>query len=160
MNARATTTGFRALDRGLKDLDARGVKALQRRAVNAGLRVVARAQKNAAPVGETGLLKRSIGSRFRKFGRGAGKVLTGKAGINVATAGARAKGRYAPHGHLVALGTRPRVTKAGASRGRVGANDFIRGAAAAAGRSALAAAELAVRRALPAEVAKSFDRSK
>jgi hypothetical protein len=66
--------------------------------------------KKAAPVGKTGMLKKSIGSRFQRASKG--RPVVAKAGVNV---GKKKKKeintKRAPHAHLVALGTKARTRK-------------------------------------------------
>ena len=103
--ARRYITGEADLEATLKKLSDRTADKVARSALRAGLTVIARAMRKAAPRGPTGNLRKAIGSRLvrsRKTG-----VVTAKAGINV---GKNRKGR-APHGHLVALGTKPRTRK-------------------------------------------------
>ena len=81
-----------------------------------GLKPLAEAERAAAPIGKTGSVKASIGSRIMPTRRGG----EAKAGINVGkkfpgkivSRGIHFKqpsGFYAPHAHLVALGTKRRV---------------------------------------------------
>lgn len=76
--------------------------------LRAGINVIARAMRKAAPVGETGQLRKSIGTRVGKSKNG---LFSAKAGINVGKRTQRTVGRNAPHGHLVVLGTVERFRK-------------------------------------------------
>ena len=78
-------------------------------------RVTKEGKKNA-PVGPTANLQNSIRS----------KDVSQKLGLSYkhAKTTAARKGR-APHRHLVELGTRERITKRGASRGRMPSNPFM-----------------------------------
>ena len=112
----AEVTGIEELKDRLNKLAYAGASRASSKGIRAGLKVLEKAQKAAAPVGKTGALKARIGSRFLKSGKGRQRgVQTAKAGINVGRkrtkVGEEAKGRdkaYAPHSHLVALGTQPR----------------------------------------------------
>ncbi len=77
--------------------------------LNAGLTVVAKSIKKAAPQGASGQLKASIGKRLERNKKNG--IVTAKTGVNV---GKQKKGKernVAPHSHLVALGTRARTRK-------------------------------------------------
>lgn len=119
-------TGVEELQAKLQDLAYAGASRASSKGIRAGLKVLENAQKAAAPVGKTGALKASIGSRFLKVRKG---FTTAKAGINVGRkrtkVGVEAKGRdkkYAPHSHLVALGTQPRWAGVKYGRVKVGRN--------------------------------------
>lgn len=102
----------------LTTLSLGGANRASRKAIRAGLRVLRDAMRQSAPV-KKGQLRKSIGVRFRKVRRGPNRgVIEAKAGLNVgkkprkksSTPGGedRPNDAYAPHAHLVALGTRPR----------------------------------------------------
>jgi HK97 gp10 family phage protein len=101
-----------------------------RKAIRAGLRVLRDAMKQMAPV-KSGQLRRSLGERFRKVRRGEDRgIVEAKVGLNVGkkkrskTKGGedRPNDAYAPHAHLVTLGTqdRWRGVKYGRVRARKG----------------------------------------
>lgn len=120
--ARQVITGDRQLERALTRLADKSADRVASAAVRGGLGELRKAQRKLAPVGETGALKKSIGSRFEKK-RGRSPLVTAKAGINV---GKRKSGStVAPHSHLVGLGTGERFLKSGKSVGRMPANNFI-----------------------------------
>lgn len=112
----AQLEGIETIRRRLDELSGRGASRAAAKGVRAGLKVIERAQKAAAPVGRPGRknskgeviqpggLKRSIGSRFKKQTRRSEQRAV--SGLNVL------KKRGAPlrayHAHLVALGTGPR----------------------------------------------------
>ena len=102
-----TITGGTAIADFLNKLGATSGKKVVTAALRAGLSLFAREMRKAAPVGPTGQLKRSIGSRVVKSGSA---ITSAKVGINVGKR-TKQKGKYAPHAHLVALGTKMRVRK-------------------------------------------------
>lgn len=177
-----TVEGVDALVRNLADLAYAGASRATGKAIRAGLKVIQQAQQAAAPLGETGNLKRAIGSRLVK-GTVKG-ITTAKAGINVGKGRPIARGsnerkaNQAPHGHLVAEGTRPRYRgvryvyrrrkgqrsvfvreeltgKAVAYTGSMPSNDFISRASRAAAPAATAAMVETLKVELSAEVAKA-----
>lgn len=81
----------------------------------------AREGKKEAPSGPTMNLKNSIRSKDVSWKLGLG--------YKIAKTTAARKGK-APHRHLVELGTRERITKSGASRGRMPSNPFMARASA------------------------------
>jgi HK97 gp10 family phage protein len=131
-------TGVKELDANLQTLAGPAATRISKSALRAGMRVLAKAQKAAAPRGPTGATAASIGSRLSgKPGESGRQAFKAKAGVNVGkrskagailgsarlsahgssgrrlSAGARrARGaaRAAPHAHLVALGSGPRYT--------------------------------------------------
>lgn len=105
--ARTVFTGLPDLEKTLKNLADKTGDKIAKSALRAGAVVVAKAERKAAPVGKTGQLRDSIGSRV---GKGRGGIFQAKAGINVGkrTKAKRAKGPLAPHAHLAALGTQQR----------------------------------------------------
>ena len=121
MSVHIIVTGDAKLDLALAQLDTRAQKRIARPAVIRAMTFLKKKIKKAAPVGPTGNLKKSIGSRFKKS-RG---VTQGKVGIDVGEAAKRKYDVSAPHGHLVALGTQQRTTESGANRGKMPANDFV-----------------------------------
>lgn len=77
---------------------------------------VTKVGKSNAPVGPTGNLQNSIRS----------KDVSKKLGLSYKLAKTTAaRKKMAPHRHLVELGTRDRMTKAGAARGRMPSNPFM-----------------------------------
>lgn len=113
-------TGIKELDAKLERLEKRDSRRVGRKALGKGLTVVARAIRKRAPVGKTKRLKKSVGSRQKKNRRKG--IQEAKAGIGV---GGR-RNKLAPHGHLVGLGTGPRVTGDLSYRGEMPANPFVR----------------------------------
>jgi len=121
-------TGMPKTDRILKRIAEKDAKKITRNSMRAGLRVAAKAQKAAVPVGKTKELKKSIGSSFKKS-RKTG-VTQAKSGVGVGKK--KPKGWY---GHLVALGTALRrrkrlkkggkVYRGGLATGNIKPNDFI-----------------------------------
>lgn len=119
MSVSIIITGDKELDAKLAALPEKTQKKYARSALSQGMTIVAKAAKRAAPVGPTGNLRRAIGKRFKRIKQEG--ITQAKVGINV---GKRAKlgttesgktkfaGDSAPHGHLVALGTKPRYTGA------------------------------------------------
>jgi len=169
--ARKFLTGDKELEAMLKSLADKAADKIAKSALGAGLTVIRKAIKKAAPVGPTGNLKASIGKRLEKGKRGG--VMTAKAGINVGkktkkekTTGIMAR---APHAHLVALGTQRRSRKTLGGKfativnptpeqlatGTMPANPFVKQAA----ESAMGAASIAMRKqaakALAREAAKA-----
>ena len=168
--------GVEQLNARLAVLNSRGAVRASGKAIRAGLRVFQRAQQAAAPV-KTGRLKRSIGTRFRRQGRGSQRnIMRAVAGLNVGKKG----DKRSPHAHLVALGTQPRWSgvkvgrrrlKGGGSvvdesrdrltgkplnyRGVMPANPFVRMSSMAAEPQAEQAVRTTLQRAITAEVAKT-----
>lgn len=111
--ARLVLTGDKQIEATLKKLSDKGADKIATAAVRAGLNVISAGIRKESPKGETGTLKKSIGSRFEKKTRRT--TTTAKAGIGV---GKRKRSEKdvkriirAPHGHLVALGTAQRTRK-------------------------------------------------
>lgn len=94
-------TGDQALDAKLKTLDRDLQRKVAGQGVNAGLGVLLKAARGAAP---NKRLKRALGKRNKK-GRISG-VQEGKIGLNVGKKGEK----QFPHAHLLVLGTQPRYT--------------------------------------------------
>ena len=118
--SRVNMTGVKEIDAVLDGLEKKTAKKIGRASINAGLGEMRKEIRKRAPVGKTQLLKKSIGNRFKRNKKK--DLMEAKAGINVG----KKKGKRAPHGHLVALGTNIRQSPNGANRGRVEANDFVR----------------------------------
>lgn len=123
MSVHIIETGIAELDMALSHMDERSQRRIARPAVSRGLTFLKKKIRKAAPVGPTGNLKKSIGSRFKKDRRS--KVTSGKVGIDVGKRAKQQNAVSAPHGHLVALGTQQRTNAAGANRGKMPANDFV-----------------------------------
>lgn len=147
-------TGEKELEKILKTMSGRAAERISSAALSGGLTVLRREMRKAAPVGKTGQLKKSIGSRNEKNKRNG--IRTAKAGINVGRT--RKTTVRAPHGHLVALGTKERFTKSGASRGRVVANGFIQSATSAAQGQLTAAMVKRAKKTLERELRKAKQR--
>lgn len=143
--------GDKELQSILDELSGKVAERVASAAMSGGLIVLRREMKKQAPVGKTGLLKKSIGSRNEKNKRTG--IRTAKAGINVGRT--RQTTTRAPHGHLVALGTTERETKTGANRGSVTGNSFIRQAQSAAKGQLQAAMVARAKKALAKEVQKA-----
>lgn len=115
-------TGIRSVDRKLSKLETKIGKKVARTAINGGLAFMSREIKKRTPK-KSGVLKKSIGKRFKKGKQS--KTQEAKVGINVGKKKSKPNS-FAPHGHLVTLGTRRRRSKSGANRGRMRPNRFIR----------------------------------
>lgn len=117
-------TGQRELIYQLKKIAA---APIARNALNDGAKILVSAIRQEAPRGKTGNLRKGISERWVRARYD--YVGTKKIGVNVARRPTRNEadhvGGYAYHGHLVALGTKPRFTKTGASRGVMPSNDFV-----------------------------------
>jgi HK97 gp10 family phage protein len=164
--ARTILTGDKEIENTLTKLADKAADRVARNALGAGLTVVAKAMKQAAPVGKTGAVKASIGKRNEKKKRTG--VMEAKAGINVGKK-TKQKGRFAPHAHLVALGTKPRQRKRIGGRfsylknptpqqlstGTMPANSFVRMAYESSRSAARTAMTIAAKRSLGREVAKA-----
>lgn len=114
--ARKIITGDAELEKRLKGLADKSADRVARAALGGALSATAKVMRRAAPVGATGNLKRSIGSRFEK-GTKKNKPQA-KVGINVGKRTAKKKNALserfgekmaAPHSHLVGLGTKRRI---------------------------------------------------
>lgn len=140
------------VDELLQVLDTLGApkatKRVARVGLNAGLTVIASAQRRSTPVGKNKRLKRAIGKRLKKNRQNG--IHEAKAGINVAKKG----NKRAPHGPIVALGTRMRKTRTGANRGRVRVNNWIQRATLAARPRTLQTMRLKTLSAIEKEAAK------
>lgn len=159
-----TFTGDKAIDAKLATLQTKVGARLARYALKAGVSKLASAIRKAAPVGPTGNLKKSVGSRIEEKGRG---VFVAKTGLNVGKRSVKRRGRMAPHSHLVAIGTQQRYrqslggrfafvkhpTSQQLSTGVMPANPFVKVAAAGAQSSAVAAMRKNVERNLAKELA-------
>jgi HK97 gp10 family phage protein len=141
--------GAEELLRRFDALATRGQSRIARAMITAQMKVYRERIKAALPAAAQtpghGMqrLRRSIGSRQ---GRAKGKgTYEGKVGVRV---GKGKQHALAPHAHLFALGTRQRVTAAGASRGAMPANDFVRRGFYAGRAEAIEAALVAARKIL------------
>jgi hypothetical protein len=175
VNQFMVVTGVDELDANLRELAGPGATRASLASVRAGLRILQRAEAQAAPQGETGALKRSIGSRMLRRSRGLG----GKAGIDVGqkpigrvvNKGSHYKSNRGPHGHLVALGTQRRFSTSGRVwnkrtrrwehvtgvklyRGRMPGNNFIRRAT----MSSVNAMRFAMKTALAAAIGREVNK--
>lgn len=164
--ARTILTGDKEIEATLTKLADKAADRVARNALGAGLTVVAKAMKQAAPVGKTGSVKASIGKRNEKKKRSG--VMEAKAGVNVGKK-TKIKGKFAPHAHLVALGTKPRQRKRIGGRfsyltnptpqqlstGTMPANSFVRMAYESSRSAARTAMTVAAKRSLGREVAKA-----
>jgi len=116
--SRQLITGDKELEKLLSKLADKSADRVARSAIGGGLTVLKQAIKKNAPVGKTGALKKSIGSRFTRA-KG-NRPPSAKAGIGVGKRKKTATGFKAPHSHLVALGTKRRTrTKLGGKYARV-----------------------------------------
>ena len=117
-------TGDKAIDRKLKNVGEKTARKVTRRGVSKGTNVSTREIRKSAPVGKTKKVKKGVGQRNLKASEAGGNI-EAKAGIGV---GKKTKktGKFAPHGHLVALGSKRRKNKKGANRGVMPRNDFVR----------------------------------
>ena len=111
--ARQILTGVAEIEKILSGLSDKAGDKIARSALGAGLGLVAKKIKKAAPVGKTKALRNSIGKRFEKRKRP--QWFQAKAGVNVGKQKKTAEGFdgriNAPHAHLVALGTSGRKRK-------------------------------------------------
>lgn len=150
--ARQWITGDAELERTLAALgDDKAADRVAKSAIGAGLTVLRKAIRAAAPVGPTGNLKASIGRRLERATSRRRSV--GKAGINVGKQSSRSKEKVnAPHSHLVALGTKQRFHKSGKSVGRMTPNPFV--------RLATVASTAAVSQAMHTRAAKALERER
>jgi HK97 gp10 family phage protein len=132
MAIRSEWAGFEEMEANFRTLSRAGQRAVAGTVIRAGLAVVARRARSAAPK-LTGALKGSIGTRVLKqrggtIGRGKVGIDVGRPRVTVQNRGGAAmpsarwlkkhkfrkqlramKLRAGPHGHLVAMGTRARV---------------------------------------------------
>lgn len=115
-------SGYREAAHELASLS---IDQITRDAVEAATDLLVEAIRSEAPE-RSGLLRRGISARWVR--RVHPHVLGKMAGVNVGQSGqedADHIGGYAPHGHLVALGTNERFTESGAGRGVMPSNDFV-----------------------------------
>lgn len=135
----ADIVGDKQLIRRLKRLEKKGQNAAARKALGKGMTVTANAMRQAAPVGEKKMVKKSIGKKLKKNKKTG--LHESRVGINIGKkrrpkgtpiTGKGASKFQSPHAHLVALGTKPRVhKKTGKSVGSVPPNPFVKRAFAA-----------------------------
>lgn len=167
--ARKYITGDKALERRLVFLGDKAADRVARSAQGAKLTVINKAQKAAAPVGPTGNMKANVGKRNEKQKRTG--IFEAKTGINVGKQSSKKRRgvKRAPHGHLVALGTKPRFRKALGGRfeyirkpsreqlstGTMPANPFIRTSTASALGAANAKAQTQATKALAREAKRA-----
>jgi len=114
--------------KALQELGTRASRRVARKALRAGLAPVVkaiRAETKAQTERVTGRLSKSPGQRIVKEDKANNYIFKAKAGLNVGKKKVKldesgkkvATGNYAPHAHLVALGTKMRFTKNGKSTG-------------------------------------------
>jgi hypothetical protein len=159
-------TGVTELDNVLRQLQGPAANRIAKAALRAGIRAVAKGIYAAAPLGKTGRLRASIGSRLMTYGRQG--MVNAKAGIDVGKTSATRMTYHAPHGHLVALGTKPRWRKRLGGKfafmlsptskqlrtGEGPPNDFVRRGYAASYPAVLANMHLAAKKQMAKEAAK------
>ncbi len=108
--ASVSIDGERALLLKLSRLDRAVGTAIATDAVRVGANMLVAPMRDAAPVGKTGNLQKSIGVKVHS-----------KAGFAISLTGPR----FGAHAHLVTQGTKDRFTKDGIFRGRMKPNPFI-----------------------------------
>jgi hypothetical protein len=136
--------------RAATPVDRRRVRRAHRRFARRSLKMPAHAVANAVLPQVSGLLRRSVGSSLKnRRGR-----IEGKAGLNVGKKPSKTPNAYAPHAHLVTLGTKIRFHKSGKNVGRMRPNRFVRRASAAAAGAARQAAILEIKRQIDRHFAK------
>jgi hypothetical protein len=114
----------------------RRIRAANRRFARRSRNMPVHALASAQAPKVSGRLKRSAGMRIKKNSRK--HRIEGKVGLNVGKKPSTTPKSYAPHAHLVTLGTRLRpATKGGtpsanSNRGRMRSNRFVRRAASSA----------------------------
>lgn len=149
---RKFVTGVDEIERRLRHLADKGKDRVSRSALGGGLTVVRKEIKKAAPK-ESGQLRKSIGRRLEK--RKGNRPMVAKAGINVGKTRKGKTANRAPHGHLVALGTKQRQRKgSGGSTGRMPANTFVRDATRSSRSAALERMQEFATKALAREAAR------
>ena len=172
--ARKILTGDKELEATLKKLADKSADRVARSVLGAGLTVIAKAMRNAAPVGKTGSVKASIGKRNQRNKRKG--LFEAKAGVNVGKKKKQLSTAIAtaPHGHLVALGTKPRFRKSIGGRfgyiknpsqqqlstGTMPSNPFIKQAYESARGNAAAAMKKRAEKALAREAIKAAKRTR
>lgn len=127
-----SVVGMKRLEAKLSRLEKRVANRITSRASSKALQLAVTAMRQRAPQGPTGNLKRSHGKRKLKK-REANGIVAYKAGPNVAkkpkNARRERRANFAPHAHLVVLGTAGRwsKTKRGAIvwRGKMRANGYV-----------------------------------
>lgn len=126
-------------------------KKLARQVRNLPLHMADAHMANASAPNVRGRLQRSSGYSLKtKRNR-----VEGKAGLNVGKGPKKTPNAYAPHAHLVTLGTRIRThKKSGKVVGRMTPNRFVRRAAAAASPAARQAAMVEIKRQIDRHFAK------
>lgn len=149
-------TGKSKIDRKLKKLQEKTRKKIMRSSMGKAGTVLKKAIAKRAPVGKTKLLKKSIGASTKaqknlktsvdfqglRVGPNVGKKKSEEDGTNLGAS------KFAPHAHLVILGTRDRkitgkkrgkdkTKNVGQPTGRVKKNDFVKKAAKSNMRAAI-----------------------
>jgi hypothetical protein len=159
-------TGVPELDSAMQQLAIPIANRIGKAALRAGVKAVAKAQKAAAPVGKTGGVQASIGSRMDAYGRQG--LINAKAGVGVGKTTKTRTAVDAPHAHLVAAGTKKRwrkriggkyawiknPTNRQLSTGAVTPQDFIRRGYAAASSTLQSDMLAAARKQMVKETAK------
>ena len=98
-------TGFEPMMKNLQQLESPKIRdRIIKEGLGSGLNRLRTAIRKEAPKGPTGILRGAIGRQVKKGKQGG--VWFAKVGVNVGVK--RASARRAPHGHLVALGTKQR----------------------------------------------------
>lgn len=160
-------TGDNEIEKALLNLATKAADRIGKSALGAGLVVVNKAIKKAAPKGKTGQLKDSIGRRLERNKKTG--LITAKTGVNVGKQKKGKEKKVAPHSHLVALGTRPRKRKSlggkfayikhpseqQLSTGEMPSNEFVKEAYAQSRTAATAAMRQRAAKKLITEAAKA-----
>lgn len=172
--ARKILTGDKELEATLRKLSDKAADRVARNTLGAGLTVINKAQRQAAPVGPTGNLKANIGKRNERNKRSG--VFEAKTGVGVGKKSTKIRKGIvnAPHGHLVALGSQSRTRKAiggkfsylknptqqQLSTGTMPSNPFIKQAYESARGTAESRMKKAAEKSLAREAAKAAKRTR
>lgn len=113
-SARLIMTGDKQVERMLRGMQTKDADRISKKCVRAQLNEGVKEVRKGAPRGKTKELSKSIGSRLEASRKK--NTVTAKFGINVGkrskkSVATRGKTHRAPHGHLVALGTKDRKRK-------------------------------------------------
>lgn len=106
--------GINAVIRRLDELERRASKRIVRRALSRAAAIVVKAMKQAAPVGPTGNLKRSIGRKEKRINAGYMQIAGPRTRFK--KQGLKVSGQ---HAYFVEHGTAERAHKSGKSTGRM-----------------------------------------
>lgn len=114
MSARIYMTGDKQVERMLRNMQTKDADRISKRCIRAQLNEGVKEVRKGAPRGETKALAKSVGARLERKRKT--HEVVGKFGINVGkrskkAVASRGKTHRAPHGHLVALGTKLRTRK-------------------------------------------------